>query len=120
MTTAIFESKANRDFEAVEPAELHELVRGQDMHLLDHVEPLVHNSNVTLDMAEVERIDAAGITALVSLYRTARESGHRFRVTNVSARVGQILAVVGLDRYLVSHNAVRNSQYGPRMRRPAA
>jgi anti-anti-sigma factor len=90
-------------------------VRGQD-GLLERLGPLVREHSVALDLTSVERIDAAGITALVALYRGARESGHRFSLTNVSARVAQILAVGGLDRFLLSHNAVRNSQCGPRMR----
>jgi anti-anti-sigma factor len=75
---------------------------------------------VALDLSSVERIDAAGITALVSLYRSACESGHRFSLTNASAHVTQILALVGLDRYLLSHNVVRSSHCGPFARRPAA
>ena len=92
----------------------------RDAVLLEHLGPLVRKCNVALDLSRVERIDAAGITALILLYRSACESGHRFSLTNVSARVAQILAVVGLDRILLSHNAVQNSHFGPRLRRPAA
>jgi anti-anti-sigma factor len=101
-------------------AELSELVKGEDVRLLERVGPLVLKQSVTLDLASVERIDAAGITALLMLYRNARECGHCFIVTNASAHVAQILAVVGLDRFLLSHNAVQNSPYGPRTQRPAA
>ncbi|MGD0631207.1 MAG: STAS domain-containing protein [Terracidiphilus sp.] len=97
-----------------------QLVRGQDAVLLEHLGPLVRRCNVALDLSSVERIDGAGITALVSLYQSACESGHRFSLTNVSAHVAQILALVGLDRFLLSHNAVRSSHCGPSMRRPAA
>lgn len=97
-----------------------QLVRGQDAILLERLGPLVRKCNVALDLSSVERIDAAGITALVSLYRGACESGHRFSLTNVSDHVGQILALVGLDRFLLSHNAVRSSHCGPRMQRPVA
>jgi anti-anti-sigma factor len=101
-------------------AELSELVKGEDVRLLERVGPLVLNQSVTLDLASVERIDAAGITALLMLYRNSRESGHCFKVTNASTHVAQILEIVGLDQFLVSHNAVQNSQYGPRTQRPAA
>ena len=125
MTTAMCDPRANLMFQAAEPAELSEpmrgqLVRGQDAGLLEHLGPMVRERSVILDLAGVDRIDAAGITALVALYRAARESGHRFSLTNVSARVEQILAVVGLDRFLLSHNAVRSSHCGPQTRRPAA
>jgi anti-anti-sigma factor len=126
MTTAILEPKATLIFQAAdpanlnEPADLNELVRGQDVLLLKHVGPMVRERSVALDLAGVERIDAAGITALVALYRSARESGHRFTLTNVSARVQQILAMVGLDRYLLSHNALRNAHCPSCFERPAA
>jgi len=120
MTTTIFEPKATMLFQSTEPAELNELVRGQDARLLAHLGPMVLERSVTLDLAGVERIDAAGIAVLVSLYRMAREAGHCFSVTNVSGRVAQILAMVGLDRFLVSHNAVQSSHYGSEFERPAA
>jgi anti-anti-sigma factor len=125
MTSTVFDLTATTLFPVGEPTEVSELVRGQlvrgeDARLLEQVGPLVRDRNVKLDLAGVERIDAAGISALVALYLIARESGHCFCVTNVSARVGQILAVVGLDRFLLSHNAVQSSQYGPRLRRAAA
>jgi anti-anti-sigma factor len=120
MTTATCEPTATLTMKAFEQPELNELVRGQDVRLLERVGPLVLDQNVTLDLASVERIDAAGITALLTLYRNARQSGHSFNVTNASVHVAQILTIVGLDRFLLSHNAIQNSQYGPRMRRPAA
>ena len=125
MTTQMLDLNASMMFPAGEPGEVNELVKGQlvrgeDARLLEQVGPLVRASDVTLDMAGVERIDAAGITALIELYQIARGSGHRFCVKNVSARVGEILAVVGLDRFLYSHNAVQSSQYGQPMRCAAA
>jgi anti-anti-sigma factor len=130
MTSAMCEQMPNLMITAVEPAERIELmrneqiqgqlVRGQDSSLLERVGPLVLRHNVALDLTGVDRIDAAGITALVALYRGACETGHRFGVTNVSERVAQILSVVGLDQLLTSHNAVRNSHFAPQMRRSAA
>lgn len=97
-----------------------QLVRGEDSSLLEHVIPLVQDRSVILDFSAVERIDAAGIAVLVSLYRSAREAGHRFTLVNVSPRVAQILSVVGLDRYLLSHNTVHAPQCESRCERPAA
>jgi anti-anti-sigma factor len=114
-------------FEQSEPNEMvkcqlvrGQLVRGETECLVERVGPLVHEQDVTLDLSFVERIDAAGIAALVALYRSACESRHRFCVANASPRVAQILAVVGLDRLLLSHNAIRSSHCGPGMQRPAA
>jgi len=130
MTNAFCDEMAPLTMSAIDPTGASEpvrsqivrgqLVRGQDAVLLEHLRPLVRRCNVALDLSSVERIDAAGITALISLYRSSCESGHRFSLTNVSDHVTQILALVGLDRFLLSHNAVRNSHCGPRAGRSAA
>jgi anti-anti-sigma factor len=130
MMTATYESMSTLVMTTIGAAELHEpesrqtaqgeLVRGQDASLLERLAPLVLHRNVALDLSCVERIDAAGISALIALYSAARASGHCFSVTNVPARVAQILEVVGLDHLLISHNAVRDSQYDPCAQRSAA
>lgn len=130
MTSTTCEPAFIMTTDAVEPAERKrlvkdqslkgQLVRGQEARLLEGISALVLKHNVTLDLASVERIDAAGIAALVGLYQSARGAGHRFQVTNVSDRVARILAVVGLDGLLLSHNAVQDSHYDDCMRRPAA
>ena len=40
------------------PGNLHELVRGQEQRLLKELEPVVRKNSVTLDMRQIERIDA--------------------------------------------------------------
>jgi anti-anti-sigma factor len=99
---------------------LTELVRGSEQRLLERVGPLVRTQCVSLDLGSVERIDAAGIAALISLYGSAREAGHRFTVSNATPRVAQILALVGLDRILLSHDAGHISNCGPRLVQSAA
>jgi anti-anti-sigma factor len=96
---------------------LTELVRGCDAGLMEQLGPLVRRQNVSLDLGRVERIDAAGIAALISLYGSARDAGHCFTVTNASARVEEILALVGLDRILLSDPS---RGYVPCAERPAA
>ena len=105
---------------AIEASNMTELVRGSEQRLLDRVGPLVRRQSITLDLGSVERIDAAGIAALISLYGSAREAGHRFTVTNASPRVAQILALVGLERILLSQNAVQTSHCAPRLVQSAA
>jgi anti-anti-sigma factor len=102
------------------PGGMTELVRGTDQKLVECVTYVLRDRDVTLDLRSVRRIDAAGIAALISLYGLAREAGHNFTVCNVSGHVREILALVGLDRILVSHNVVRSSQSGPCAERPAA
>jgi len=94
-------------------AQMAELVRGQTEYLREQIAPLVRRQSVELDLKKVERIDAAGIAALVSLYGCARDAGHCFIVSNASERVAGILRIVGLDRVLLSHNTTKRSQSGP-------
>jgi len=84
---------------------LHELVRGEEQRLINELQPVVRAQSVTLDMRNIERIDAAGIAVLISLYGEARMSGHEFAIVNASHRVAEILELVGLDRILLSQNA---------------
>ncbi len=91
----------------ISTGEITELVRGQDQALVAWLSPMVRRQSVTLDLGAVERIDAAGIAALISLYGIAMESGHGFTVANPSAHVKEILTLVGLDGILVSHRASR-------------
>ncbi|MGA2635311.1 MAG: STAS domain-containing protein [Terracidiphilus sp.] len=92
---------------------LTDLVRENDGRLLDRLMPLVRSQSLALDLSAVQRIDADGITALIFLYRSARQAGHRFTVSNASPRVEKTLALVGLDRILLSHNVTIHSQSRP-------
>jgi anti-anti-sigma factor len=85
---------------------VHELVRGQQQEILDRLQPLVESHSVRLDLSSVGRIDAAGLAALVSLYCAARRAGHKFSVANPPSHVARILAIVGLDRILMSTDSV--------------
>jgi anti-anti-sigma factor len=100
--------------------DLHELVRGQERELVERLAPLVRRQNITLDLCHVERIDAAGISALISLYGMASSTGNEFSVVNASARVAEILGLVGLDRILISNHAVPCPRPEPCFERPAA
>ncbi|HEY1679975.1 MAG TPA: STAS domain-containing protein [Candidatus Sulfotelmatobacter sp.] len=79
-----------------------ELIKGHEQGLVWELRPLVRRQSVWLDLGRTERIDAAGLAALVSLYCEARETGHEFAVVNPSRRVARVLAIVGLDRMIVS------------------
>lgn len=87
------------------PESLDSLVRGTDAELLDQMMPLVRRQSVWLDLSRVERIDAAGIAALIALYRAAREAGRCFGVTNPTPHVSEILSLVGLDRFLMNESS---------------
>ncbi len=105
MTIANCSEPMLRCEKAVQTCGLAEIVRGSEKQLVDEMTPLVRRQDVSLDMSPVERIDAAGIAALISIYRLAQESGHRFSILNVAPHVYELLALVGLEGILVSHNA---------------
>ncbi len=109
-----------RDSVVVAPNDMTELVRGNEQPLIDCVAPLVREKNVTVDLRDVERIDAAGIAALIRLYGCARDAGRVFAVCNVTAHVREILTLVGLEPILMSHDAVYTSQSDSRFAMSAA
>ncbi len=104
----------------IAPGDLHELVRGQETEFVERMTPIVRKQNVTLDFAQVQRIDAAGIAALISLYGCAQGAGNEFNVINVSAHVTEILRLVGLDRILISHAIITSPQAAECFAQPAA
>jgi len=79
-----------------------ELVRGQEQEFISRLRPLVEVHSICLDLSWIERIDAAGLAALISLCREARETGHEFTVVNPSRQAARILALVGIDRVLLA------------------
>ena len=64
------------------------------------MKPLVSDQSVRLDLGSVERIDAAGLAALITLYCDARQAGHDFTISNPSHHVAEILSIVGLNTIL--------------------
>jgi len=78
-----------------------QLVKGREREILEELQPLVESRSIRLDLGSIERVDAAGLAALVSLYCAARKAGHEFAVVNPSQHVARILTIVGLDRVLV-------------------
>lgn len=97
-----------------------ELVRGQEAKLLERLEPVVRRQSVMLDMSHVERIDAAGIAALIRLYCLASEAGHTFSIAHPSARVEEILHLVGVERILATKSEEDAPEAGLRLELTAA
>ncbi|MDR3754024.1 MAG: STAS domain-containing protein [Terracidiphilus sp.] len=100
--------------------EITELVRGNEQQLLERLQPLVRRQHVTLDLENIERIDAAGLAALITLYCDACQAGYRFAIENPSQHVREILAIVGLDKLLMSQNADEISYCGQQLQETAA
>jgi anti-anti-sigma regulatory factor len=104
----------------IAPSDLHELVRGQEQEFVKRMSSIVRRESVTLDFAQVQRIDAAGIAALISLYGCAMKAGNRFGVINATPHVVEILTVVGLDRILISRDVAPAAQAEACFAQPAA
>ena len=111
---------SSREVESTEIAGLTELVRGCDNRLVDRLAAHVRRQSIALDFRSVERIDAAGIAALTTLYCNARQAGHHFTIFNASPRVMEVLSLVGLDRILLSRNSDHESYAEACLDRPAA
>jgi len=80
-----------------------QLVRGEESELIGEIAARLQTHSIELDLASVERIDAAGIAALVSLYALAHSLGRSFRIVSMSRHVKEILTLVRLDGLLSSH-----------------
>ena len=102
------------------PQGMFELVRGNDLRMIDRIAPMLRKQSVLLDLRDIERIDAAGIAALISLYGSAHKAGHEFKVCNVATRVAEILKLVGLDHILVNRDILFAAPAASRHGRPAA
>lgn len=81
-----------------------ELVRGTESEVLAKLLPRVKDGSVALDLANVERIDAAGIATLITLYCTSVEAGNDFTVVSPSHHVLELLRLVGLESILMAEN----------------
>ena len=81
-----------------------ELVRGNDGLLLKELMPVVRCHHVELDIGSVKRIDAGGLSALITLYCEARKAGNSLTVSRPSRHVQEILRVVGLDEILLAQH----------------
>lgn len=120
MTTTILIPTSEQAAPDAQSAEVVELTRGREKELLAWLAPMVRRQSVTLDMHAIQRIDAAGISALVSLYSSARQAGHRFSVMHPSPRVAEVLKLVGLERILIFHRAACKNPSSPRLVQTAA
>ncbi|HEY9126874.1 MAG TPA: STAS domain-containing protein [Acidobacteriaceae bacterium] len=84
-----------------------ELVRGCEVEVLEELMPRVKCESLALDLSGVDRIDAAGIAALIRLYCGASAAGTEFSVVAPSARVRAMLRTVGLETVLIADGAPR-------------
>jgi anti-anti-sigma factor len=80
----------------------YELVRGTETHMIDRLLPRVKQESLALNLSGVERIDAAGIAALITLYCTSVEAGTDFSVVSPSTHVLELLQLVGLESILMA------------------
>ncbi len=113
-----FSQVAYAETPAFHPAHT-ELVRGTDAQFVAELLPRVKRESVALDLSGVDRIDAAGIAALITLYCSAVESGTDFSVVSPSAHVLELLSIVGLESILVAELRTATSVSARRCR-PAA
>jgi anti-anti-sigma factor len=87
-----------------------ELVRGAEAQIVEELLPRVRQHSLALDLSGVERIDAAGIASLITLYCSAIEAGTEFSVVSPSAHVLELLQIVGLESILIADAKPRGEQ----------
>lgn len=92
------------DFPASVVALDYALVRGTEDRVLDSLLPRARQESLTLDLSAVDRIDAAGIATLITIYCTAVQAGTRFSILDPSPRVLELLRLVGLESFLLPEN----------------
>ena len=113
MTGTLLIEHAPAVVEAGERGETVELVRGSETRILDWLQPVVREESVLLDLHAVERIDAAGVAALISLYCDASKTGHSFAVFRPRRHVREILKLLGLDRILLAREEAPAERKSP-------
>ena len=57
-----------------------------------------HSRMLVIDLAQVERIDAAGLGVLLGLQKSARSSAIMFKLMNATKRIEEILELTHLQR----------------------
>jgi anti-anti-sigma factor len=77
------------------------LVRGCESTFVDQLLPRARKESLLLNLSAVSQIDAAGIAALIALYRTCNESGYQLTVVEPSEHVHEVLHLVGLEHLLI-------------------
>jgi anti-anti-sigma factor len=87
---------------AIVPCESAELVKGQEHQLVARLDAVVRRESIVLDLGAVERVDAAGLAALITLYAEACQAGHSFTLSRPNRHVREILKLVGLDKILLA------------------
>lgn len=98
----------------------YELVRGTEAQVIDELLPRVKQQSVALNLAGVERIDAAGIASLITLYCSAVEAGTDFYVIDPSPHVLELLRLVGLESILIANSRPTGAARTCCLERPAA
>lgn len=114
MNALQFEPSVNIDCDATE------VVRGLDRKFVEQLSPLVRSGSVRLNLSSVERIDAAGVAALITLYCDACKAGHTFTLSGARRHVREILALVGLDRLLITPPEAESSFADAQLQESAA
>ena len=78
-------------------------VNGQLKSLINEV---TSDQDIVLDMERVEKIDSAGLAALVSLLDAVEKTGHRLRIANMQSRVRTVAGLVRLHKVIEIYHSV--------------
>jgi len=68
--------------------------------LLEGLDALGRDADVSLDLTGVGFIDSSGLRAIVTTHQRLDEAGHRLVLTGVSDAVQRLLEITGLEAHL--------------------
>lgn len=87
------------------------LIRGCESAFVDQLLPCARKVSLQLDLSAICQIDAAGIAALVALYRASSESGNRLTIVQPSQHVHELLHLLGLEHLLVAEDDICGTDF---------
>src|SRR6266540_6724194 len=83
------------------------IINGETEELSDAVRSQINASAIILDFAQVELIDAKGLSVLLELRELTHSRGIEFRLMNVTRLVQQILEITRLNSVFARHARLR-------------
>lgn len=70
-----------------------------NVELMDLLDDDYDQESLVVDLAGTENIDSVGVTFMVSLYKSAKNNGKRFKVINSSDDIKQLFKLMKLDEF---------------------
>jgi anti-sigma B factor antagonist len=80
------------------------IVEDLRVKLLKHINQDI--KELAIDMKGINMIDSTGLGVLIATRNSLDQAGGLLKLTNVSENIGNLLKMIGIDRYLMNTKAV--------------